>query len=163
MPSKGWRTHQNACAEGDVNLLGSGEYFDPHAIAGLLKTFLRDLPVHVLTRELQHQFLQVTDLTHRPDKVNELGVLIAQLPLANYTLLRFLTAHLIHVVQNEKTNKMSLRNVGIVFSPTLAIPATLFSLLLTEFDIVFAVRSYAIRFHELAPNRFFLSCQTDGW
>ena len=126
--------------EGDINLLSSGEYLDPHAIAGLLKSFLRDLPVHVLTRELQHQFMQVTDLTQRKDKVNELGRLIAQLPIANYTLLRFLTAHLIHIVQNEKTNKMSLRNVGIVFSPTLAVPATLFNLLLTEFDIVFAVR-----------------------
>ena len=122
-----------------MNLLGSGEYFDPHAIAGLLKLFLRELPVHVLTRELQHPFLQVCDLTQRRDKVNELGSLIAQLPVANYTLLRFLTAHLMHVVQNEKLNKMSLRNVGIVFSPTLGIPATLFSLLLTEFAHVFRV------------------------
>jgi hypothetical protein len=34
---------------------------------------------------------------------------------------------------------MNLRNLGIVFSPTLAIPAPLFSLLLAEFDLVFAV------------------------
>lgn len=86
----------------------------------------------MLTRELQHNFLQVIDLSHRRDKVNELGVLVAKLPVANYTLLRFLTAHLMHVVQNEKANKMSLRNVGIVFSPTLGIPGTLFSLFLTE-------------------------------
>jgi RalA-binding protein 1 len=84
--------------------------------------------------------MQVTELGDRPAKVNQLGALISQLPTANYTLLRFLTAHLIHVVQNERINKMNLRNVGIVFSPTLGVPASLFSLLLTEFDIVFAVR-----------------------
>lgn len=84
--------------------------------------------------------MHVTELADRASKVNQLGALIGQLPTANYTLLRFLTAHLIHVVQNERINKMNLRNVGIVFSPTLAVPATLFSLLLTEFDIVFAVR-----------------------
>jgi RalA-binding protein 1 len=125
--------------EGDVNLLSSHEYFDPHAVAGLLKTFLRELPVHILTRELQPAFMQVVDLKERRDRINELGGLIAQLPIANYTLLRFLTAHLIHIVQNEKVNKMSLRNVGIVFSPTLAVPATLFSLFLTEFDALFAM------------------------
>jgi RalA-binding protein 1 len=119
-------------AEGDVNLLASNEYFDPHAIAGLLKLFLRELPVHVLTRELQTSFLQIIDLAQRKDKVNELGSLIGQLPVANYSLLRFLSAHLINVVKNEKVNKMSLRNIGIVFSPTLNIPAPLFSLMLME-------------------------------
>lgn len=34
---------------------------------------------------------------------------------------------------------MNLRNLGIVFSPTLGIPAPLFTLLLAEFDLVFAV------------------------
>jgi RalA-binding protein 1 len=128
-----------ACVEGDVNLLASNEYYDPHAVAGLLKTFLRELPVHILTRELQPSFMQVVDLKERRDRINELGTLVTQLPIANYTLLRFLTAHLIHIVQNEKVNKMTLRNVGIVFSPTLAVPATLFSLFLTEFDALFAM------------------------
>lgn len=34
---------------------------------------------------------------------------------------------------------MNLRNLGIVFSVNLSIPAPLFTLLLTEFDLVFAV------------------------
>lgn len=44
--------------EGDVNLLAA-DYFDIHAVSGLLKTFLRELPVHILTRELLPEFLQV--------------------------------------------------------------------------------------------------------
>ena len=46
-------------AEGDVNLLGLNEYVDPHAVAGLLKSFLRELPGHILTRELHGEFIQV--------------------------------------------------------------------------------------------------------
>ncbi|KAG0140108.1 hypothetical protein CROQUDRAFT_53764 [Cronartium quercuum f. sp. fusiforme G11] len=127
--------------EGDFNLLESSkaEYHDVHAVAGLLKQFLRELASPILTRELHPEFLKVIDLSQRSDKVNELGRLCAELPLPNYTLLRFLSAHLIHIVQNEKVNKMSMRNVGIVFSPTLGMPAPLFALLLKEFDLVFNI------------------------
>ena len=59
--------------------------------------------------------------------------------MANYCLLRALTAHLILVVQNAHVNKMTMRNVGIVFSPTLGIPAGVFSLMLGEFKRVFNV------------------------
>ncbi|GAA5922405.1 hypothetical protein JCM1841_003099 [Sporobolomyces salmonicolor] len=126
-------------AEGDVNLLQSNEYYDPHAVAGLLKQYLRELPVHLLTRELHGEFLRVIDLRNRRDRVNALGKLVARLPIEEYTLFRFFFAHLCVIAQNAETSKMNLRNLGIVFSPTLAIPAPLFSLLLAEFDLVFAV------------------------
>ncbi|GAA5886680.1 hypothetical protein JCM16303_001408 [Sporobolomyces ruberrimus] len=126
-------------AEGDVNLVQSNEYFDPHAIAGLLKQYLRELPVHLLTRELQSDFLRVIDLRGRKDRVNALGKLVARLPIEEYTLFRFFFAHLCVIAQNADTSKMNLRNLGIVFSPTLAIPAPLFALFLLEFDLVFAV------------------------
>ncbi|GAA6024024.1 hypothetical protein JCM11491_000536 [Sporobolomyces phaffii] len=126
-------------AEGDVNLVQSNEYFDPHAIAGLLKQYLRELPVHLLTRELHSDFLRVIDLRARKDRVNALGRLVAQLPIEEYTLFRFFFAHLCVIAQNAETSKMNLRNLGIVFSPTLAIPAPLFALFLLEFDLVFAV------------------------
>lgn len=162
-------------AEGDVNLLTSNEYYDPHAVAGLLKQYLRELPVHLLTRELHAEFIQVIDLRNRRDRVNALGRLVAQLPIEEYTLFRFLyvfffssaraleltlsflTALLVRrstprscarlltfsrlspdlciIAQNADVSKMNVRNLGIVFSPTLAIPAPLFTLLLAEFDV----------------------------
>lgn len=42
-----------------MDLLASDEYWDPHAIAGLLKGFLRDLPASILTRDLHLRFLAV--------------------------------------------------------------------------------------------------------
>jgi len=73
------------------------------------------------------------------ERIKELSHLIATLPIANYSLLRALTAHLILIVQNAPINKMTMRNVGIVFSPTLGIPAGVFSLMLGEFNRVFNV------------------------
>ncbi|KAF9048281.1 RhoGAP-domain-containing protein [Hymenopellis radicata] len=130
-------------AEGDVDLLASDEYWDPHAVAGLLKSFLRELPASILTRELHLRFLAVIDFVDPQERIRELSHLIASLPIANYSLLRALTAHLILVVQNSSVNKMNMRNVGIVFSPTLGIPAGVFSLMLGEFNRVFNVEETA--------------------
>lgn len=79
------------------------------------------------------------DFVDPQERIKELSYLIASLPIANYSLLRALTAHLILIVQNSGTNKMTMRNVGIVFSPTLGIPAGVFSLMLGEFNRVFNV------------------------
>ena len=49
----------SSMTEGDVDLLGSDDYWDPHAISGLLKSFLRELPASILTRELHLKFLAV--------------------------------------------------------------------------------------------------------
>ncbi|KAI8091463.1 uncharacterized protein B0P05DRAFT_527663 [Gilbertella persicaria] len=123
--------------EGDVNLMATKDDYDVHVVAGLLKMWLRELPTSVLTREHRIDFLHVIDLLDRKDRVNELGRLVSLLPLANYTLLRALTAHLIRVVQHSDVNKMTMRNVSIVFSPTLGIPATIFNLFMSEFEYIF--------------------------
>jgi len=126
-------------ADGDVDLLAADEDWDPHAIAGLLKSFLRELPSSILTHDLHSRFLGVIDLLDLQERIKELQELISQLPFPNYCLLRALTAHLILVVSNSNINKMTMRNVGIVFSPTLGIPAGVFSLMLSEYSRVFNV------------------------
>ncbi|KAK4685483.1 RalA-binding protein 1, partial [Tremellales sp. Uapishka_1] len=123
--------------EGDVNLLQGDEFWDLHAIAGLLKTFLRDQPTSLLTRELHMKFLAVMDLIDSSARVAELSRLVSELPPPNYALLRALTAHLILIVKNAAINKMTLRNIGIVFSPTLGIPAGIFSELVSHFGQIF--------------------------
>ncbi|KAI8099145.1 uncharacterized protein BX664DRAFT_320502 [Halteromyces radiatus] len=135
--------------EGDIALLQSKEEYDVHAIAGLLKMWLRELPVSVLTRELRPEFIQVIDLLERKDRINELGRLVSELPLANYTLLRILTSHLICVVKHSDVNLMTLRNIGIVFSLTLGIPGTIFNLFLSEFDYIF----WTNKMGDAAPRR----------
>ncbi|KAL1922466.1 uncharacterized protein VTP21DRAFT_10005 [Calcarisporiella thermophila] len=127
--------------EGDFDLLGSGEYYDVHAVACLLKLYLRELPQNVLTRELHPRFMSIIDVADRNARVLELGRLVLELPLVNYSLLRTLLGHLLRVVQNSDSNRMTIRNVGIVFSPTLGIPAGIFSLLMLEYKSVFRMEN----------------------
>jgi len=122
---------------GDVNLLQDKEIYDVHVIAGLLKLYLRELPTTIMTKEFQPRFVEIASIPDREEKVKALANLISYLPLANYTLLRCLAAHLVRIVQNSDLNKMTLSNIAIVFGPTLGIPIGLFVLILSEFEAVF--------------------------
>lgn len=123
--------------QGDFDFLADGQYYDVHAVASLLKLYLRELPSTVLTRELHLDFLAVLELDSKPKKIAAYNMLVHRLPMANWALIRALSAFLIGIVNNSDVNKMSVRNVGIVFSPTLNIPAPVFSMFLTEFDAIF--------------------------
>jgi RalA-binding protein 1 len=48
-----------------------------------------------------------------------------------------LSQFLITIINNSDVNKMTVRNIGIVFAPTLNIPAPVFSIFLTEYDSIF--------------------------
>ena len=138
--------------EGDVKLL-DGQYYDIHAVASLLKLFLRELPASILTRELHLDFLKVLgksyvhqhpslanislDLDERSKKIQAFNVLVHRLPRVNLELLRHMSMFLIEIVENAGVNKMTVRNVGIVFAPTLNIPAPLISFFLTDFQDIF--------------------------
>ncbi|KAG0639144.1 hypothetical protein HOY80DRAFT_1045916 [Tuber brumale] len=132
---KGLRERFNT--ESDHNLLDNDEYYDVHAVAGLLKLYLRELPTNVLTTERREDFVKVTEMDDKAAKIAALNELVHTLPVENFELLRALSGHLIHIVENSDINKMTIRNVGIVFSPTLNIPAQVFSMFLHEYNHIF--------------------------
>ncbi|KAL8843552.1 MAG: hypothetical protein Q9170_000056 [Blastenia crenularia] len=127
--------------QGDFDFLSDRQYYDVHAVASLLKLYLRELPSTVLTRELHLDFLAVLELDTRPKKIAAYNMLVHRLPKENWTLIRALSAFLIDIVNHSDVNRMSVRNVGIVFSPTLKIPAPVISMFLTEFDAIFGEES----------------------
>ncbi|RYP47997.1 hypothetical protein DL768_006044 [Monosporascus sp. mg162] len=126
-------------AESDINLLTDETYYDIHAVASLLKLYLRELPTSILTRELHMQFVTVTEMPNRNEKLAAVAELVERLPQANATLLKYLIAFLIKIINHADINKMTVRNVGIVFSPTLNIPAPVFALLLQNYEAVFGI------------------------
>lgn len=95
--------------EGDVKLL-DGQYYDVHAVASLLKLYLRELPSSILTRELHLEFLKVLDLDRREDKILAFNGLVHRLPRANFELLQALSSFLIDIINNANINKMTVRN-----------------------------------------------------
>ncbi|KAF2034553.1 hypothetical protein EK21DRAFT_56111 [Setomelanomma holmii] len=135
---KGLRDRFNI--EGDIKLL-DGQYYDVHAVASLLKLYLRELPAS------------------RHKKIQTFNVLVHKLPQANFELLRHLSSFLIEIVENAGLNKMTVRNVGIVFAPTLNIPAPLISFFLTDFGDIFgaALDEASSPIHEIRSNTSQLS------
>ncbi|KAF7545252.1 hypothetical protein G7Z17_g9325 [Cylindrodendrum hubeiense] len=125
--------------DGDINLITDPHFHDIHAIAGLLKLYLRELPTTILTRDLHMEFLSTTEITDRPEKMAALNELVQRLPQANATLLKYLIGFLIKIINNSDINKMTVRNVGIVFSPTLNIPAPVFAMFLQNYEDIFGI------------------------
>ncbi|KAL4875583.1 hypothetical protein BJY04DRAFT_223934 [Aspergillus karnatakaensis] len=123
--------------EGDVDFFAGDQYYDVHAVASLFKQYLRELPSTVLTRELHIEFLRVLDLNEKQKKIMAFNALVHRLPKPNLALLRALVQFLIVIVSNSDVNKMTVRNVGIVFAPTLNIPAPVFSMFLTDYEEIF--------------------------
>lgn len=80
---------------------------------------------------------QLIELDEKPQKIAAFNILVHRLPRSNLALLRALSQFLIGIVNNSDVNKMTVRNVGIVFAPTLNIPAPVFSMFLTDYDQIF--------------------------
>ncbi|KAL6708716.1 Rho GTPase activating protein [Coniothyrium glycines] len=143
--------------EGDIKLL-DGQYYDVHAIASLLKLYLRELPASILTRELHLDFLKVLEMDERSKKIQSFNVLVHKLPRTNFELLCQLSSFLIDIVENAAMNKMTVRNVGIVFAPTLNIPAPLISFFLTDYMDIFgaALDEASSPINEIRANTSYL-------
>jgi RalA-binding protein 1 len=125
--------------ESDINLVEDEQYHDIHAVASLLKLYLRELPTTILTRDLHLEFLSVTEIPVQSEKIAALSELVLRLPQANATLLKYLIAFLIKIINHQDSNKMTVRNVGIVFSPTLNIPAPVFAMFLQNYEGIFGI------------------------
>ncbi|USW58057.1 Putative Rho GTPase activation protein [Septoria linicola] len=137
--------------EGDVNLLEEEEYYDVHAVASLLKLYLRELPASILTRDLHLDFLHCLEMPAE-EKIAAVNMLVNRLPRENRALLEALSAFMLLIVNNVLVNKMNVRNLGVVFSPTLNLPGPLISLFVEEQHSIFSMPA------ELeAPNRPALS------
>ncbi|KAK9323033.1 hypothetical protein V1517DRAFT_114317 [Lipomyces orientalis] len=126
--------------DADVNLVEDGVNYDVHAVAGLLKLYLRELPTNVLTEDLKAEFVQSIEIQNRQSRLDMFYVLLRQLPPENYSLLKALSRFLIKIVEKSNQNKMNVRNIGIVFAPTLNISNALVQIFIADYSLLFIDR-----------------------
>jgi RalA-binding protein 1 len=102
--------------------------------------------------------MYILDMDERTKKIQTFNVLVHKLPKANFELLCHLSSFLIEIVDNSGVNKMTVRNVGIVFAPTLNIPAPLISFFLTDYADIFgtALDEASSPIHEIRNNTSYL-------
>lgn len=90
-----------------------------HVIAGLLKSFLRDLSEPLLTYELYEDITSFLDWPKEERSRNVTQLIREKLPEENYELFKYLVEFLVKVMDCEDLNKMTSSNLAIVFGPNL--------------------------------------------
>lgn len=95
------------------------EYLDVNVTASVLKSYLRSLPEPLLTFELYHEIMNVSQINNEQQRKAAILNIINQLPARNYDNLRYLMKFLSLLSENNQRNKMSTSNIAIVMSPNL--------------------------------------------
>ncbi|KAJ4476842.1 hypothetical protein C8J55DRAFT_515881 [Lentinula edodes] len=101
------------------DLLDSDRFNDICSVTSVLKTYLRSLPVPLLTHDLHDQFMSAVEIRDPALKNSTLTELVNNLPPEHYHTVRMLMLHLNRICQLSEVNLMNARNLGVVFGPTL--------------------------------------------
>lgn len=102
---------ENVCLEDE-------KWYDINNITSLLKLFLRKLPEGLLTADLYEGFIEASKKEDGVHRMWSLRAMVQELPEHNFETLKYLVNHLKMVSDNCDKNKMEVRNLAIVFGPT---------------------------------------------
>ncbi|KFQ24793.1 Rho GTPase-activating protein 17, partial [Mesitornis unicolor] len=96
-------------------------YSDPHAVAGALKSYLRELPEPLMTYSLYEEWTQAANIQDQDKKLQELWRICNRLPKHYHANFRYvyLIKFLAKLAQNSDVNKMTPSNIAIVLGPNL--------------------------------------------
>uniref|UniRef100_A0A6Q2XL11 Rho GTPase-activating protein 17 n=1 Tax=Esox lucius TaxID=8010 RepID=A0A6Q2XL11_ESOLU len=94
-------------------------YSDPHAVAGALKSYLRELPEPLMTFQLYDEWIQASNVSDPDKRLQALWVVCDQLPKNHKANLRYLVKFLSRLAQDSEVNKMTPSNIAIVLGPNL--------------------------------------------
>ncbi|KAK9462376.1 uncharacterized protein V1516DRAFT_670102 [Lipomyces oligophaga] len=129
------------------------EVHDVHAVASLLKAYVRNLPDELLpvTPELR----ALLSRRSRVIPVRELQDYLIHLPIYNYHTARMLCLHFSRVMKNSHRNRMPLSNLVLILCPTLRMDSKLFSWLVEACDDCFGdIRRPAVIYNQDATADF---------
>ncbi len=91
----------------------------PLDVAGLLKTFFRELPEPLLTHKLHDTFLKCYNLETDTNRVHATLLLCLLLPCYHLSTLRFFMQFLSNVASHSENNKMDVQNLALCLAPNL--------------------------------------------
>ncbi|TSK14678.1 SH3 domain-binding protein 1 [Bagarius yarrelli] len=95
---------------------------DPHAVAGSLKSYLRELPEPLMTFELYNDWFEAAGEKDLDVKLERFRALLKKLPPENYNNLRYLIQFLACLSEHQAVNRMTPSNIAIVLGPNLLWP-----------------------------------------
>ncbi|KAF5906312.1 SH3 domain-binding protein 1-like, partial [Clarias magur] len=95
---------------------------DPHAVAGVLKSYLRELPEPLMTFELYNEWFKAAGEKDLDEKLELFRTVLKKLPSENYSNLRYLIQFLACLSEYQAVNRMTPSNIAIVLGPNLLWP-----------------------------------------
>ncbi|KAI5765142.1 SH3BP1 [Gulo gulo luscus] len=95
---------------------------DPHAVAGALKSYLRELPEPLMTFDLYDDWMRAASLKEPGARLEALQQVCGRLPRENFNNLRYLLKFLARLAEEQEVNKMTPSNIAIVLGPNLLWP-----------------------------------------
>eukprot|EP00761_Pharyngomonas_kirbyi_P000561 gb/GECH01000561.1/.p1 GENE.gb/GECH01000561.1/~~gb/GECH01000561.1/.p1 ORF type:complete len:509 (+),score=92.31 gb/GECH01000561.1/:1-1527(+) len=102
-----------------VDFAATAQEHSIHSVAGLLKTYLRELPTPLMTYQHYSAFLSASRVPESRSRLECIRQVLGFLPTPNLMLLECLCLMLHNVQKNKSVNKMKAPNLAIVFAPTL--------------------------------------------
>ena len=103
----------------DYFALEDQRWQDVNVVSSLLKSFFRKLPEPLFTVERYSLFIEASKIDVAGKRMETLRKLIRDLPEIHLETLKYLVSHLCLVAEHSVVNKMEVRNLAIVFGPTL--------------------------------------------
>ncbi|XP_076069460.1 N-chimaerin-like isoform X2 [Oratosquilla oratoria] len=97
---------------------------DVNVVAGVLKLYLRLLPIPLITLSCYSQLLDILKLLDTSAKISGIREALHSLPETHVATLGAVIKHLSRVCEHSAVNKMTATSLSTVFAPTLIQPST---------------------------------------
>ncbi|KAI7865424.1 Rho GTPase activation protein, partial [Spinellus fusiger] len=94
-------------------------HHDIHAITGVVKKYLRNLPDPVIPTAYHSRFLKMdeADIFNSPDEISTLASLIQEFPVAHYQLTHYIIILISYIQQYSHINLMTAEALAIILTP----------------------------------------------
>lgn len=105
-----------------ANLELANELNDVHIVAGMLKSYLRELPEPMLTFALYDDWISAMKICDQESRFHTFSELIKKLPETRRNNTRYLLKFFLELSRHQERNKMTAQNLAIVLAPCLLWP-----------------------------------------
>lgn len=103
----------------DPNLSEDGEFSEITIITSVLKQYFRELPEAVIPPDVYSKLSELISNDDNELNMEEIKKCIDSLETSHYCTLKYIVKHLIKVSQYSDVNLMNIKNLAVVFGPTL--------------------------------------------
>jgi len=126
--------------------------WDPNAVAGLLKSFLRELPEPIISKEVNEGATVLLSYGGGEEVMSEIRSIIHSLPTPNFELFKLIVWFLLQVAANSEKTKMNANNLLRVITPTLRCIPGFISLPMDYYDYFFGENEELYESNEEIPT-----------